>query len=497
MKISRHVRPALAAFACASLLAPLASAQALKPAALFPANGAANLPPDAHLRITFNAPPSLGTGNIRIIDASTGQAVETIDVSAPPAPTPPPAPAGSTAPAPQPRPMVRAPIRTATLDGVSQRYYPVLIDGNEVDITPNSAFANGKSYYITIDAGALTSAAGESFSGFSDDKAWRFSTRAAEPAPGKTSLTVSADGVADYCTVQGAIDYVPAGNATPTTIHIKNGTYREIVAFSGKNALTFLGENRKQTILAYPNNNAFSRGRRGTFMTRNCNDLTLANLTLHNTTPRGGSQAETIILSGSPTTAHMLITACNFISTQDTIQVNGQAYLSDCYIEGDVDFMWGTGPVFFENCICKSTRSKGYFTQIRNRATNHGYIYSHCTFEGADGITDNVLSRIVPQQFPTSEVVLIDCTLTSAVSPKGWLLDKGATDPKDIHFWEFNSRTPDGQPVDVAGRIPASKQLKQPDDAETIKNYSNPTWVLGGWTPKIPDEVAATIRSSR
>jgi hypothetical protein len=38
--------------------------------------------------------------------------------------------------------------------------------------------------------------------------------------------------------------------------------------------------------------------------------------------------------------------------------------------------------------------------------------------------------------------------------------------------------------VDTSKRLAVSKQLKQPEDAETIKNYSDPKWVLGGdWDP--------------
>ena len=38
---------------------------------------------------------------------------------------------------------------------------------------------------------------------------------------------------------------------------------------------------------------------------------------------------------------------------------------------------------------------------------------------------------------------------------------------------------------DVSERLAASKQLKQPQDAELIRQYSDPVWVLGtNWNPK-------------
>jgi hypothetical protein len=94
-----------------------------------------------------------------------------------------------------------------------------------------------------------------------------------------------------------------------------------------------------------------------------------------------------------------------------------------------------------------------------------------------------MLSRIEPTRFPGSEVVLIDCVLSEAVSPVAWRIER-ATEAPGIHFWEFNSHDADGKPVDMSKRLPFSKQLKQPEDAETIRNYSDPKWALGGeWDP--------------
>ena len=213
------------------------------------------------------------------------------------------------------------------------------------------------------------------------------------------------------------------------------------------------------------------------------NDFVLTNLTLHNTTPKGGSQAESLILVGG-VNARAIITGVDLYSLQDTLQINGQAYVSDCYIEGDVDFMWGSGPCFFENCECKSANSRGYYTQIRNPSSNHGYIYRHCLFNGKDGVTGNLLSRIDPARFPGSEVVLIDCTLTDAVSPAAWRFD-GSQQGPNVHFWEYNSHAPDGKPIDMSARFAGSKRLEKAADAETIAHYSDPVWVLGGnWNPR-------------
>ncbi len=302
---------------------------------------------------------------------------------------------------------------------------------------------------------------------------------------------------ATFARCRGRLDFVPAGNTTPTTIYLKPGTYAEMIYFTGKNAITIQGEDRKKSVIQYATNANFNNApgtyHRGVFLAQRVNDLTLANLTIRNTTPQGGSQAEAIIFNGTPT-ARAIVVNVDLYSYQDTLQINGQAYICNSYIEGDVDFMWGSGPCFFENCICREMfrqgNSKGYYTQIRNR-TNHGYVYSHCIFDGQDKAAGNLLGRIDPGVYPNSEVVLLDCQLTSAVGDVAWLLsnDRGAATP-NIRFWEYNSHDAAGKPVDVSKRLAVSRQLTKPADAELIVQYSDPSWVLGGWTPKIPAAIA-------
>jgi len=460
---------------------------ALVATAVFPAINAKNVCLDTQLRITFASPPIVGAGEIQVLDASDDALVETINVS--------------------------VPTRSKSIGGLPNfNYYPIIINDHVASIYMSHALAYDKTYYVKIDPGVFKDALGHAFAGFTDAKAWRFSTKAKPPLAGGKRITVAANGTGDFATVQGAIDFVPDGNKAPVTIFIRKGTYNEIVFFTGKDNLTFLGEDRKQTIIAYANNDRFNNNaggnpfgtgaplpgtvpartgavyRRGLFLAHRVNNLTIANLTLHNTTPQGGSQAESLILNGT-TKARAIITNVDLYSFQDTLQINGQAYVSNSYIEGDVDFMWGTGPVFFENCELKSLRSNAYFTQIRNPVSNHGYVFKNCTFEGAPGVAGNFISRIAPNRFPASEVVLMDCVLTDAVGAVAWKLDQvtqPATEAPNVHYWEYNSHDSAGRPLDMSQRLVIARQLRLQEDEKTIVNYSDPKFVLGDeWTPSL------------
>jgi len=471
----------------------------------FPAAGAKALPPDVPLRLGFVTAPTLGkAGKIQITDVATGAVAETIDLA--PLAAPSPAPASSMAGTRRAQPSPPAWTPTQSIGGFDGfHYHPVIIIGTDAVIYPrHGALAYGKTYRVTIDDGVFLDGA-TPYAGLGRT-VWQFSTRAAPPAPGAKRLTVAADGTGDFCTVQGALDFIPEGNTAPVTIFVKRGTYTEIVAFSHKDNINLLGEDRKQTVIAYANNARFSGFdgnpydppgkspdddaqpvyRRSVLLAHRATGFTLENLTIRNTTPHGGSQSECIIFNGTDA-ARAVVKDVDLYSFQDTLQINGQAYIGGCYIEGDVDFMWGTGPSFFENCTARSTSSGAYYTQIRNPPTKHGFVYYHCTLDGAPGVTGDFFSRIEPNRFPHSEVVLIDCTLGPSVGSVAWQL-QGRNLPKEpppVHFWEYNSRTPAGDSVDVSKRPSFARELQEPDDAEAIRQYSDPAFVLGhGWNPR-------------
>lgn len=456
---------------------------------LCPSSGQTDACVDTPLRVTFDGDVVLGLGGkIELFDSSNDVLVETIDVASTVrarGPSTARSETGSAVPPTTSRAAARPlrPVAQKMVGGGRYSYYPIHIEGNTAEIDFAASLEYGKTYYVKIDRGVFRNDSGD-FPGIGDANTWRFAVRAT-PEQGKTRIVVATDASGDFNTVQGAIDSIPAGNTAPTTIFIKQGNYTDLVNLAEKHALTFVGEDRKRTVIQYANNNSFNGGSRGVFNVRNCIGLVLANLTVRNLTPLGGSQAETILIRNRPD-AQGIVTNCEFYSTQDTVQVSGQTYFSDCYIEGTVDFIWGDGPSFFENCHIRAMRTPGYYTQVRNRGDARGFVFYRCIFDGADGVIRNVFARIRPSAYPDSECVILECRLGSSISPRGFLFDGNEQDPKNTRFYEYGSMDLEGNPADVSQRM-QSRQLKQPEDTELIRNYSDVTWVLGGWTPRIPD----------
>lgn len=500
-----------------SVTSSVASVAVLSPSmarvATTPSAGGSGLNPDVRLSITFNEAPTAGvSGLIRIYDAATDAVVDSIDLVAATALRD--SLRASSTLSTQLLPVAKKPIGSIATDF---NYYPLTISGNTVTIHPrNGVLTYGKTYYVRIDPGAIVSSSGTSFAGLNDSTTWRFSTKASGPASGATELTVAADGSGDFDTVQAAFDFVPAANTTPTTIRIKRGTYFEQVAFQAKHFLTVVGEDVDATTIIYPNNNTFNNVsgvyHRSTFIAQSVRNFVIANLSITNSTPQNGSQAEALIINGtSATIGKNIVTNCKFFSYQDTVQFNKQTYVSDSTIIGDVDFMWGDGPAYFLNCDIRILRTGGYFTQVRNGSSNHGYVFVGCRFTAPAGITGTYFGRIDPTSanFPYSEVVVLDSVIGDAANNAllntstgvsgsnylagWWLLNNVTTagSAPNVRNWDFNN-------VDATGAAltnPNSDTFTtMPTDTATLANYRDATWVLntsiagvvnGSWTPAL------------
>jgi pectin methylesterase-like acyl-CoA thioesterase len=421
---------------------------------LSPASQSANVCADTPLRLTFNEPVVLGSkGKIAVYRAANNKLGDAFDLSD----------AGF----------------TNNFGGKTLRYDPIRIAGNVVSVELHSRALNpGESYYVNIEPGVFKSESGNEFGGFTNGSAWTFSTRPALPG-GRTNLIVAADGTGDFCTPQGAVDYVPDDNQLPVEIFVRKGVYDGMIYIApDKSRIHFIGEDRKGAIIAGRNNDRLNPGRLGrSLVSVDANDFVLENMTLRNTTPYGGSQAEALRVRSD----RCVLRNDDFQSFQDTLLLSGRVYATNCYIEGDVDFIWGEGSVFFDQCEIKAVHN-GYYVQARNPAERPGYVFCQCKLTAAPGVAKCLLARIDAGRFPCSQAAFINCQMGAQVPPAGWEV-KG-TNVSHLRFGEFHSTDAQGQPVDVSRRHPASRQLTE---AEAVE-WSDPAKVLSyhsPWNPRI------------
>ncbi|MEV0385862.1 pectinesterase family protein [Nonomuraea sp. NPDC050643] len=370
-------------------------------------------------------------------------------------------------------------------------YESIMVEGNTATVYPHRPLEYGQEYAVTVEEGVFGSA-----------QQWRFRTRKHAPRHPRR-LTVAANGGGDFCTVQGAIDAVPTGNRRPVTIDVRPGVYTEIVYVrEDRPYLTVRGAGAGRTVVRYPNNDlrngdkALSDGGPADVCPRrvletsdlhNCwrasfgvdaADFRLSDLTLHNTTPDGGSQAEAFRGNND----RIALERVHLVSNQDTLRLQGKGFVTDSRISGDTDFVWGTGTVFIQDSVLEST-DRGYISQSRNDATRPGAVFVRTRLTRAPGVPEAsvVLGRSAVWRFTHSQAVFIDTKMDTHIAPVGWQIDPNdCAQAQSASFWEYGSTDLDGRPVDTSQRLACSRQLT----ADEAAKWSDPAFVLGGWDPE-------------
>lgn len=176
---------------------------------------------------------------------------------------------------------------------------------------------------------------------------------------------------------------------------------------------------------------------------------------------------------------------CRFLGRQDTLYADaGRQYYKNCYIEGDVDFIFGAGTAVFEDCEIHSVNRegdvKGFVTAPSTPAGKPGFLFNRCHL--TCGFDDGVAYLGRPwhpssAQSPVSSAVTFrNCLIEDFIAEDGWspMANKGGiSEPKDNRMFEYQN-TGDG-----AGITKARRQLSEAQ----AKDYTTKAF-FSGWVPE-------------
>jgi len=372
-------------------------------------------------------------------------------------------------------------VQTRSIGGESFATFPIIITNNTVSIYPHlGVLSTGQTYFVTVDAGIFTDTNGAFYAGIAGTNGWVFTTKPTGPA-NPLNLIVSTNESDDFATVQGAVDSVPANNTTPTLINIRNGTYTEVVDTRLKNNLTFRGQDRKKTRVGYPNNNAINGSTTSRMAFKvNANDNAIENMTVINMTPKGGSQAEAVMVNTSA--RRFILFNAEVDSFQDTILINdfsSQGYFLKSLITGDTDFIWGVGNLFATNCEIRTVTGGASITQPRTTAGSNGLDFVNCQLTRAsNGVVNTTFARSLG--FNDGNAAFISCQIDSNVV--GWTV-ADITSNLTIRWWEYGNTDLDtGNPVSYNGTILTN------GDPRLACAQSATCW-LSGWVPQLAPNI--------
>ncbi|CAL0320937.1 unnamed protein product [Lupinus luteus] len=165
---------------------------------------------------------------------------------------------------------------------------------------------------------------------------------------------------------------------------------------------------------------------------------------------------------------------CKFVGYQYTLwDIEGRHYYKDCTIEGVVDFIFGYGQSYFENCILNAT-SSGYVTA---HGRNEKKESSGFVFKGGRVIR-NGKTMLGRAYGPFSRVIFYETYLSSGVAPQGWSAGKSKAS-SGTNFIEAGCKGPD---ADTSRRVPWSKKL----DSSKLEKYTRQYFIdRDGWLSRI------------
>lgn len=304
------------------------------------------------------------------------------------------------------------------------------------------------------------------------------------------------DQTPNFSGVQAALDSLPPLSAaeksypaaaddevTPVTVHIAPGIYEEQILVN-RPYVTFLGEDAEQTVLTY-HLGAFEMmedgSRRGTFRTASVrvdsHDFTAKNITFRNNAGFGHTVGQALALYADGD--RMVLENCRLLGSQDTLftaplppteakpggfigpgqhkpRIPGRHYYKNCYIQGDVDFIFGGATAYFDGCTIFSKKPEdrkppespdeeviyGYITAASTPQDQpYGYVLRDCHLESDCPPGSIYLGRPWREYAKT---VYMHCEMGAHIHPLGW------NDWKKPHglfyYGEYDSYGPGASP---------------------------------------------------
>lgn len=316
-------------------------------------------------------------------------------------------------------------------------------------------------------------------------------------------LCVSPDGSAGFASVQEAVQHLPADGGL---LLLAPGSYRERVWVQGAHVMmagTTKDASRTRIVFdlsAGTMRDAHSPIPGMATVTVSGDDFRAENLTFENDFNRTheqvsqGSQAQALNLGGD----RNLLRNVRIEANQDTLYVGAKgcgqssgpsctptrSYFADCYVAGNVDFIYGDGIAVFDRCEIHNTphAAGGYITaQGKHYPEELSFFeFLHCKLTVGEGVGPVFLGR--PWR-PYASVLYAYTEMGRHIAPAGWReWHPGETHYLDtVNYAEIGSTGPGGA---KAGRDPHGHQLADDEASSTRPSAVFDVKGLPAWDPE-------------
>lgn len=198
------------------------------------------------------------------------------------------------------------------------------------------------------------------------------------------------------------------------------------------------------------------------------NDFSAANLTIQNGYGTG-SQAVALRVTGQ----RQQFLNCRFVGYQDTLYTHsGIQYFRDCYVQGNVDYVFGGATAVIENCEVRNVAGgSAVAAPSTDLAQPYGIVFLGGRFSAAGSVPANSVALGRPWG-ANGAAAYLGVELGGHVSSAGFVAMSG-NDPLNARFREYQSTGPGANP-----NAHPTYQM----NASQAASYTL-TSIFGSWTP--------------
>jgi len=329
-------------------------------------------------------------------------------------------------------------------------------------------------------------------------------------ANAQTIVYAGGSGTNHYATVQAAVNALPSNGGL---VEVLAGTYTEQVVISTPNVfLIGQGATPASTVITYDSWAQKSNGSGGTIgdiasatvqVTNTATNFYFENLQIQNTyTQEGNSETQALAMSiyADRSVGHNV----RLIGRQDTFfaGANGcsstscttpsRVYLKNCYIEGNVDYIFGDAAMVLDSCVIQTDENGSIGGETTITAQNKrcascylsGLIFwnSELVTSPTTGMTNDYLGR--PWGAYATNVY-VDTNMQAPIAPPGWIeFNPGTTSNLPTSYYaEYGSTGPGA--VGYTNR--AREQYAVYLTSSQIAQYAPNTYLAGSdsWAPTL------------
>ncbi|WP_082220409.1 pectinesterase family protein [Domibacillus robiginosus] len=286
-------------------------------------------------------------------------------------------------------------------------------------------------------------------------------------------IIVAKDGSGAFTTIQEAIDSIPETNMDRVAIYIQDGVYNEKL-FINKPFVSLIGTSPDRVVITYGDHakKRMPDGKpMGTFSSYSIfaggDDFTAENITFENSAGCGKEvgQAVAVYVEGD----RMIFRRCRFTGSQDTLftgplppkpiegntfggpmegekRKKGRSLFQNCYIEGDIDFIFGSATAVFQSCeifsLDRQEETNGYITAASTpEGQPFGYVFLDCRLT-SEAKPETVYLGRPWRDF--ARTVFINCWMGAHIKREGWHNWDKAQAETTVFYAEYGSRGPGG-----------------------------------------------------